>query len=484
MAKIFEGAIKLASTIQQTGAQPLDDRVVVAKVADLYDSFGSAIYNGMVVAVTETNTLYILVDKTKVASAEGWKEIGSDVKVALSAENYTAAKALATADNVGQIISVTTEETIGGVNYTSGLYIVTGAGEVAKLGTTTASGDIAGDMATLKGDVSTLKETVGKLDGDEKVEGSVKNQINTVKTTLEGQIDAVKAAHTVVSDKADGHVRVATTTDETGKQTVTISENDIASAKTLSELSTKVDGIKVPAYKIVSTTKGFELKANGEEIADSAVIAFKDFMVKSGEVVKGTMSEAGEFTPSESGKTYIHLVLNIEPGTETNKDIYVDATSLVDTYTVAEGSEGYVSINGYKIGLTAEFIKKINKIDTLETTVGNLGIDETGKISAEKVVVKEAIADGETELVAADTPVNTVIKSIYDKIKAAETKSAIIAGTGIEVTGDADKAKTVAVKLETASDDTVKEGHIELKAGTNGLYAQMYYMEPTTEPTV
>lgn len=483
MAKIFEGAIKLASTIQQTGAQPLDDRVVVAKVADLYDSFGSAIYNGMVVAVTETNTLYILMDKTKVASADGWKEIGSDVKVALSAENYTASKALATADNVGQIISVTTGETIEGVNYTSGLYIVTGAGDVAKLGTTTASGDIAGDVAILKGDVSTLKTTVVKLDGDKDVEGSVKNQINTVKTDLEGQIKAVKDAHTVVSDKAEGHVRVETATDETTrKQTVTISENDIASADALAQLSIKVDAI--PAYKIVSTTKGFELKANGEEIADSAVIAFKDFMVKSGEVVKGTLSEAGEFTPSESGKTYIHLVLNIEAGTETNKDIYVEATSLVDTYTVAEGSEGYVSINGYKIGLTAEFIKKINKIDTLETTVGNLGIDETGKISAEKVVVKEAIADGETELVAADTPVNTVIKSIYDKIKAAETKSAIIAGTGIDVAGSADGAKTVSVKLETASDTTVKEGHIELKAGDNGLYAQMYYMEPTTEPTV
>lgn len=482
MAKIFEGAIKLASTIQQTGAQPLDDRVVVAKVADLYDSFGSAIYNGMVVAVTETNTLYILVDKTKVASAEGWKEIGSDVKVALSAENYTAATKLATADNIGQIISVTTEETIGEVKYAAGLYIVTGAGAVAKLGTTTASGDIAGDVATLKGDVSTLKETVGKLDGDEKVEGSVKNQINTVKTTLEGQIDAVKAAHTVVSDKADGHVRVATTTDETGKQTVTISENDIASAKTLSELSTKVDGIKVPAYKIVASDNGFKLQADNTDITGSVEIAFKDFMVKSGDVVKGNLVN-GAFTPSESGETYIHLVLNIEGGGEPNKDIYVEATSLVDTYTVAEGSTGYISINGYKIGLTAEFIKKINKIDTLETTVGNLGIDETGKISAEKVVVKEAISDGETELVAADTPVNTVIKSIYDKIKAAETKSAIIAGTGIEVTGDADKAKTVAVKLETASDDTVKEGHIELKAGTNGLYAQMYYMEPTTEPT-
>lgn len=479
---IIKGAINFGSNFNIGAKGPIDARQKVQFIADLTTAWTEDIpaYKDMVVACEEDHCLYILTadDATK---SENWKKIGDDVKVALSAENYTAAKALATADNVGQIISVTTEETIEGVNYTSGLYIVTGAGEVAKLGTTTASGDIAGDVATLKGDVSTLKETVGKLDGDEKVEGSVKNQINTVKTTLEGQIDAVKAAHTVVSDKADGHVRVATTTDETGKQTVTISENDIASADALSKLSEKVNGI--PAYKIVASDNGFKLQAGDKDITGSAEIAFKDFMVKSGEVVKGRLVD-GVFTEDEAGETYIHLVLNIEGGGDTNKkDIYVEATSLVDTYTVAGGSEDYISINGYEIGLTAELITKIGKIDTLETTVGNLGVDGEGKISAEKVVVKEAIADGETELVAAGTPVNTVVKSIYDKIKAAETKSAIIPGTGIEVTGDADKAKTVAVKLETASDDTVKEGHIELKAGTNGLYAQMYYMEPTTEPT-
>lgn len=478
---IIKGAINFGSNFNIGAKGPIDAREKVQFIADLTTAWTEDIpaYKDMVVACAEDDCLYILTadDATR---SENWKKIGDDVKIALSAENYTAATKLATADNIGQIISVTTEETIAGVNYTAGLYIVTGAGEVAKLGTTTASGDIAGDVAKLKGDVSTLKTTVEKLDGDKNVEGSVKNQISAVKGALETEIQSVKDAHTVVSDKADGHVRVATTTDETGKQTVTISENDIASADALAQLSTKVGAI--PAYKIVSTDNGFKLQANEKDITGSAEIAFKDFMVKSGEVVKGTLSD-GVFTPSESGNTYIHLVLNIEGGGETNKDIYVEATSLVDTYTVAEGSAEYISINGYKIGLTAEFIAKIDKINPLETKVNNL-VDDEGKISTEKVVVKEAIADGETELVAANTPVNTVIKSIYDKIKAAETKSAIVAGTGIDVKGGADEAKTVSVKLETASDTTVKEGHIELKAGDNGLYAQMYYMEPTTEPTV
>lgn len=63
----------------------------------------------------------------------------------------------ATADNIGQIIYVTT----GTDAYPAGPYIVTGAGEVAKLGTTTASGDLAGDVSTLQGKVSTLENTVG-----------------------------------------------------------------------------------------------------------------------------------------------------------------------------------------------------------------------------------------------------------------------------------------------------------------------------------
>lgn len=76
MSKKFTGNIKLASAINQTGAQPLDDRVVVASVADLYDSFGAAIYEGMMVVVNDEHAIYVLTDTTKVAQAAGWKKIG------------------------------------------------------------------------------------------------------------------------------------------------------------------------------------------------------------------------------------------------------------------------------------------------------------------------------------------------------------------------------------------------------------------------
>ena len=80
MAKIFNGMIPFASAIQPTGAQPLDDRVVVAKFSDLTDdsTFGLAKYNGMLVAVVEDQQVYMLVDADNSTSAEAWAKVGTD----------------------------------------------------------------------------------------------------------------------------------------------------------------------------------------------------------------------------------------------------------------------------------------------------------------------------------------------------------------------------------------------------------------------
>ena len=63
------------------------------------------------------------------------------------------------AENIGQILYVTT----GTDNYPAGPYIVTGVGAVAKLGTTTATGDIAGDVENLKGRMSTAEGEIDAL---------------------------------------------------------------------------------------------------------------------------------------------------------------------------------------------------------------------------------------------------------------------------------------------------------------------------------
>ena len=103
-------------------------------------------------------------------------------------------KELATTDNIGQIIYLTTQVIDGEDTYSPGPYIVSGAGEVSKIGTTSASGDIAGDVAALQGKVSTLEGTVGKKGtGSDNSTGLVKDveDLKSEDTKLAGQINTL-----------------------------------------------------------------------------------------------------------------------------------------------------------------------------------------------------------------------------------------------------------------------------------------------------
>jgi len=139
MSKKFTGNIKLASAINQTGAQPLDDRVVVASVADLYNSFGTAIYEGMMVVVNDEHAIYVLTDTTKVAQAAGWKKIG-DVSGDISdlQEQITAVKS--TADTAASDLKSFKERTEGFATAAQGT-LATNA--VRKVASGTANGTIS-----------------------------------------------------------------------------------------------------------------------------------------------------------------------------------------------------------------------------------------------------------------------------------------------------------------------------------------------------
>lgn len=181
MAKLFNGSINFPSTMKPTGAQPLDDRSVVKTLVDLLsaDTFGSAIYNGMMVSVVDEQKVYMLVDKTKSTQEEGWVAVGSG-NGSVAVETYAEAIALATEKNIGQIIYLTNESEYDAdgeegegtaVKYDAAPYIVIGAGELMKLAASTASGDINSEVAALKTKVSNIETNIGSpTEYDEKGE--------------------------------------------------------------------------------------------------------------------------------------------------------------------------------------------------------------------------------------------------------------------------------------------------------------------------
>ena len=166
MAKSFIGTIQFPAAIRPTGGQPLDDRVVVNSYEDLLakDTFGTAVYDGMIVAIKGTNKVYALVNAKQYITEPNdsfWERVGGDGFGTINAENFSAAKKLATADNKGQIIYVLNSEKDAentGITYGSGLYYVVGDNTLLKLAQSSTSGDINDTVNDLVKRVAVLEE--------------------------------------------------------------------------------------------------------------------------------------------------------------------------------------------------------------------------------------------------------------------------------------------------------------------------------------
>lgn len=184
----------LAVYLNRQNPLPLDGTSVYnsLEAAQKYASENVKAYPGQIISVvTESEVKVYKINNGKL------EELG---KGSLVTDQNP--KTLATADNIGQIIYLTAQVIDGEVTYSPGPYIVSGDGTVSKIGTTSASGDIAADVAALQGKVSTLESTVGKKgSGGDASTGLVKdvedlkskdtdlaNQI----TTLSGKVNNIK----------------------------------------------------------------------------------------------------------------------------------------------------------------------------------------------------------------------------------------------------------------------------------------------------
>lgn len=76
----------LSAGFNITGQEPIDSRIVVSALSDLTTEEtwnGVGLYNGLVVAVTESSTLYILKNRNDVTNPESWVAVGGDVSADL-----------------------------------------------------------------------------------------------------------------------------------------------------------------------------------------------------------------------------------------------------------------------------------------------------------------------------------------------------------------------------------------------------------------
>lgn len=309
------------------------------------------------------------------------------------------------------------------------------AGTLIKLASTTASGDLASDVATLQGQVADLISKVGKA-----AEGGVSSTglyalIDEVKALAEGKVSSVGAA--------DRSVTIGgTATEPTVSVAISADEGNALSLAT-DGLKVTIPPVTVPEYslkKLDAATAGmsasYQLTKDGAGIG--AVIDIpKDMMVKSGSV---QTYEAGSLPAgvTEPG-TYIVLVLNDTAETK----LYINVGNLIEYVTSGsvEGDMVFINIDPQT--------HKVTAIIT-DGTVTEVKLHADIKAKLAKAVsavqeVKAGTANGTIAVDGADVAVTGLADAAY----------ATVASLNETAQGKVDTAK--AELLGAEADDNTKE---------------------------
>lgn len=307
-------------------------------------------------------------------------------------------KELATTDNVGQIIYLTKDvkvtEGSGEFTYSAGPYIVSGNGTVSKIGTTSASGDIAADVATLQGTVGTLEQTVGKK--------------GSPSTGLVKDVEDLKAKDTELAGQ-------------------------------ITTLSGKVDKIKVE--KLTTAENGFAATYKFTDAAGTAV----NINIPKDQFLKRVTYVATKPAKAEGNSADIEFpALKFEWQLSEQAVTYVSVKSLVDNYGIKEG-ETYLkkdTSNNFYIDF-----------DALKTAIIGSETDANSVLGKIKAATETANA-AKTTAVAAKSAADTA-KTTADEAKTtagqAKTAAATAESTANTAKADAAEAKTTAGEAKTTA---------------------------------
>lgn len=242
-------------------------------------------------------------------------------------ETYAASGATA---YVGQILTLVADSKC------EAYMISNEAGTLIKLAQTTASGDLAHDVATLQGQVADLISKVGAKAGADTEATGLYKEIADVLAVANGKVSSVKAtdASVVIGGTA--------TAPAVGVQL----SKDEGNA-----LSLAADGLKVlvpevthPEYSIVADSNPgtfsavYHLTKDGANIG-AAINIPKDMVVKSGSV---QTFKSGELpTEVTTPGTYIVLVL----ANATSDKLYIKVDELIEYVTGGSGENDAIQIN-------------------------------------------------------------------------------------------------------------------------------------------
>ncbi len=294
--------------------EPIDSRMYVADITHIYSAENwkkVKPYPGLIVSAPDGEVrICVNADYTLESS---WKKIGGG---AVSVATYAEAVALATQDNIGQVIYVSSESEYdpdgdGGEDpkrYAAAPYIVTGNGTLMKLATSSASGDVTSDIAGLQTRVTSLEGEITRLDGE------IDNKANTTDVNTKISDLEVKIGNTYLTkDTATSTYLSKTEASSTYVKKTDYDTKVEEIGTTTSGLRTDVDALK----SAVGSEASGEIAATGlfKDIEDlrkdiTAIPKFKIEVVETLPVdnISGTTVYLVKEKPDSTGDLYTEYI--------------------------------------------------------------------------------------------------------------------------------------------------------------------------------
>ena len=298
------------------------------------------------------------------------------------------------------------------------------AGTLIKLASTTASGDLASDVATLQSQVADLISKVGNAGDAETQPTGLYKEIADVLAIANAKVSSVSAS--------DNSITVGGTATEPTVKVAISADDGNALSLAADGLKVTIPEVTVPEYsikKLDTATAGmsssYQLTKDGTGIG--AIIDIpKDMVVKSGSV---QTYEAGSLPAgvTEAG-TYIVLVLNDAEETK----LYINVGNLIEYVTSGSAAGDMVFVN-----IDPQTHKVTATITDGTITEAKLHADVKGKLAKAVSAIQEVGSGSANGTIAVD-------------------------GTDVAVTGLADAAYTTVASLNETAQGKVDSAKSEL----------------------
>lgn len=334
-------------------------------------------------------------------------------------------KLLATADNIGQIIYLTTQVIDGEDTYSPGPYIVSGDGTVSKIGTTSASGDIAADVAALQGKVGTLESTVDTLESTVGKKGSGSDNPST---GLVKDVEDLKSEDTKLSGQ-------------------------------ITTLDGKVNNIKVD--KAPTAENGFAATYKFTDATGNKV----DINIPKDQFLKGVTYVATKPEQAEGNSADIEFpALKFEWQLSEHAVTYVSVKSLVDNYGIKE-NEPYLKKDGSNFYIDFDALKTaiIGSEDTTDSVLGKI------KAATDKATAAESTANAANTAATEAKADATEAKTTAEQAKADAATATSTATAASTVAGEAKTAAGKATETANAAKTTAEQAKAAADANTTTL---------------